>query len=74
MKLLQEVAAALSPIDPTLEELADVKTAVSEAVTNAIIGYENRHGIIRMVCRLYKNSVEVKYRTKARASRILKRP
>jgi stage II sporulation protein AB (anti-sigma F factor) len=53
-------AAFVSQLDPTLEELADVKTAVSEAVTNAIIhGYENRHGIIRMVCRLYKNSVEI---------------
>ncbi len=37
------VAAFITPLNPTLEELADVKTAVSEAVTNAIIhGYENR--------------------------------
>jgi stage II sporulation protein AB (anti-sigma F factor) len=36
------VAAFVSQLDPTLEELADVKTAVSEAVTNSIIhGYEN---------------------------------
>lgn len=53
-------AAFASQLDPTLEELADVKTAVSEAVTNAIIhGYENRYGIITMVCRLYENSVEI---------------
>ena len=39
------VAAFISSMNPTLEELADVKTAVSEAVTNAIIhGYENYYG------------------------------
>jgi len=47
------VAAFVSHLNPTLEELADIKTAVSEAVTNAIIhGYENfygysRHGEVR---------------------------
>lgn len=36
------VAAFVTPLNPTLEELSDIKTAVSEAVTNAIIhGYEN---------------------------------
>lgn len=50
------VAAFITPLNPTLEELSDVKTAVSEAVTNAIIhGYENvygygRHGEVRPVC------------------------
>lgn len=39
------VAAFVSHLNPTLEELADIKTAVSEAVTNAIIhGYENFYG------------------------------
>ena len=39
------VAAFVSHLNPTLEELADIKTAVSEAVTNAIIhGYENLYG------------------------------
>lgn len=53
-------AAFVSQLDPTLEELADVKTAVSEAVTNAIIhGYENKAGNIKMDCRLYENSVEI---------------
>lgn len=43
------VAAFASQLDPTIEELADVKTAVSEAVTNAIIhGYENSQGTIRI--------------------------
>ena len=53
-------AAFVSQLDPTLEELSDIKTAVSEAVTNAIIhGYENKTGIIEMKCRLYANSVEI---------------
>ncbi|MDF2523319.1 MAG: anti-sigma factor [Clostridiales bacterium] len=53
-------AAFVSQLDPTLEEIADIKTAVSEAVTNAIIhGYENQQGFVRMSCRLYKSSVEI---------------
>ena len=44
------VAAFVSQLDPTIEEIADVKTAVSEAVTNSIIhGYENdKKGIIKI--------------------------
>ena len=39
------VAAFVTHLNPTLEELSDIKTAVSEAVTNAIIhGYENVYG------------------------------
>jgi len=35
------VAGYLAPLDPTVEEISDIKTAVSEAVTNAIIhGYD----------------------------------
>ena len=50
------VAAFLARLDPTLEELGDVKTAVSEAVTNAIIhGYEKRKGKIRIFCRILEN-------------------
>ena len=41
------VAAFASNLDPTLEELSDIKTAVSEAVTNSIVhGYEGGEGII----------------------------
>lgn len=41
------VAAFASRLDPTFEELSDIKTAVSEAVTNAIIhAYEDRVGLI----------------------------
>lgn len=43
------VAVFLARLDPTIEELDDVKTAVSEAVTNCIIhGYEGGEGIIRV--------------------------
>lgn len=53
-------AAFVSQIDPTVEELADIKTAVSEAVTNAIIhGYENKEGFVRMSLTLYRNAVEI---------------
>lgn len=52
--LARSVAAAfIMPLDPTLEELADVRTAVSEAVTNAIVhGYKKKKGTVRMECRL----------------------
>lgn len=53
-------AAFASQLDPTVEELADIKTAVSEAVTNAIIhGYENNSGMVRMICRLYDTGIEI---------------
>ncbi len=43
------VAAFVTQLDPTLEELSDLKTAVSEAVTNAIIhGYEDRDGSVKI--------------------------
>ena len=43
------VAAFLTSTNPTLEEVSDVKTAVSEAVTNSIIhGYESKDGMIRI--------------------------
>lgn len=54
------VAAFVSQLDPTIEELADIKTAVSEAVTNSIIhGYEDCEGIIKIVVRICKNTVEI---------------
>lgn len=46
------VAAFMTSLNPTVEEVSDVKTAVSEAVTNAIIhGYENEVHNIRIRCR-----------------------
>ena len=47
------VAAFASQLDPTIEEIADIKTAVSEAVTNSIIhGYEDSQGIIKIHCEI----------------------
>ena len=46
------ISGFMLPLNPTLEQLADVKTAVSEAVTNAIIhGYGNGRGTVRMHAR-----------------------
>lgn len=47
------VASFLTKIDPTLEEINDIKTAVSEAVTNSIIhGYRDKKGIVEIKCHL----------------------
>ena len=53
------VAAFAAQLDPTVDELADVKTAVSEAVTNSIIhGYENeKMGIIRIEACIMENTI-----------------
>ena len=54
------VAAFASQLDPTIEELADIKTAVSEAVRNCIIhAYENTEGIIRVKAKIIKNVIEI---------------
>nr|WP_279230325.1 anti-sigma F factor [Thermohalobacter berrensis] len=54
------VASFASQLDPTIEELADIKTAVSEAVTNAIIhGYENTQGTVIIKCKIENNKLEV---------------
>lgn len=54
------VAAFASQLDPTIEELADIKTAVSEAVTNCIIhGYENTEGIIKIIAKIFADTLEI---------------
>ena len=54
------VAAFISSMNPTMDELADVKTAVSEAVTNCIIhGYHQRPGKIFMECTISGNEVVI---------------
>lgn len=54
------VAAFLTQLDPTLDEVADVKTAVSEAVTNAIIhGYESGGGKVYVTCILEGDTAEI---------------
>ena len=52
------VAAFASQLDPTIEQLSDIKTAVSEAVTNSIIhAYEDRDGTIKIICKLFADSI-----------------
>ena len=54
------VAAFVSRIDPTLAEINEIKTAVSEGVTNSIIhGYENVEGIIYIECEIKGRAVKI---------------
>jgi len=55
------VAAFVSQLDPTIEELTDVKTAVSEAVTNSIIhGYGNANGIVKIEAMIEGTTLTIK--------------
>lgn len=61
------VASFLTQLNPTVEEVADVKTAVSEAVTNAIIhGYENEVHKVYIRCRIEDNIFTVEVRDKGK--------
>ncbi|MBQ8358621.1 MAG: anti-sigma F factor [Oscillospiraceae bacterium] len=52
------VACFAAQLDPTLEELGDIRTAVSEAVTNCIVhAYPQALGIITLRCRILKDNV-----------------
>lgn len=52
------IAAFVAQLDPTIEEIADLKTAVSEAVTNAIIhGYEEKQGIVKIRAQIIEDQV-----------------
>ncbi len=54
------VGAFVAGLNPTVDELADIKTAVSEAVTNCIIhGYEQKEGSIWIECGIEGNRVEI---------------
>ena len=54
------VSSFIAPLNPTIEELNDIKTAVSEAVTNAIVhGYQDRNGEIEMRLFSEKNLVHI---------------
>ena len=49
-------SAFIAQLDPNIEEMSDVKTAVSEAVTNAIIhGYKNAVGVVTMMIRIFED-------------------
>ena len=61
------VAAFVSQLDPTIEELSDIKTAVSEAVTNSIVhGYEDKIGIITLICKIHENEVYIEVSDKGK--------
>lgn len=57
------VAVFMARMNPTLEELDDVKTAISEAVTNAVIhGYQNQGGIIYLQAEIRERELSVTIR------------
>ena len=62
------VAAFAAQLDPAVDELADLRTAVSEAVTNAIVhGYPDRLGTVTLTVRLYENGkIQVQVKDKGR--------
>ena len=52
------VACFAAQLDPTMEELGDIRTAVSEAVTNCIVhAYPDSYGIITLRCRILKDNI-----------------
>ena len=54
------VAAFSAKMDPTMEELADIKTAVSEAVTNAVVhGYDHKGGILEIDARIEDEGIGI---------------
>ena len=54
------VASFVSQIDPTIEQITEVKTAISEAVTNSIIhGYEEKKGLIIIKCYIEENKLKI---------------
>ena len=60
------LSAFISMLDPTLDEMADIKTAVSEAVTNSIVhGYKDEIGTIYISAKIYeKNCIIIKIKDK----------
>lgn len=67
--LSRSAAAAFAlQCDPTVEEIAAIKTAVSEAVTNAIVhGYRDSEGMVEMIMRLYSdNTLYIQIKDKGR--------
>lgn len=60
------VAAFVMQLDPTISELADIKTSVSEAVTNSIVhGYKGKSGVIYITVQIFENNtITIKIRDK----------
>ena len=54
------VSGFLTPLDLTISEMTEIKTAVSEAVTNAIIhGYEEKRGSVELFCAYKENKIYI---------------
>ncbi len=54
------VAAFVSSLDITIDDLSDIKTAISEAVTNSIIhGYDSEDGIVKINARIFADTLEI---------------
>ncbi|MBE7031872.1 MAG: anti-sigma F factor [Ruminococcaceae bacterium] len=54
------VAAFSVQLDLSVEEMSDIKTAVSEAVTNSIVhGYANMKGVVKIVCKVIDSVFEI---------------
>ena len=62
------VAAFAAQLDPAVDELADLRTAVSEAVTNAIVhAYPDRLGVVTLTVKLFENGkIQVQVKDKGR--------
>lgn len=61
------VSGFLTPLDPRISEITDIKTAVSEAVTNAIIhGYENQEGFVEVYCAYIDHTVYIEVADKGK--------
>lgn len=61
------VAAFMTQLNPTVEEVEDVKTAISEAVTNAVIhGYENQVHKIFIRCRIEEQTMFIEVEDKGK--------
>ena len=59
--LAAAVACFTAQMDPTLEELGDIRTAVSEAVTNCIVhGYRDTFGVIYITATIKEDTVTIK--------------
>ena len=61
------VASFVAQLDPTIEELSEIKTAVSEAVTNSIVhAYENELGMITVSAQIKDDTVNIRIKDNGR--------
>lgn len=68
------VGAFVLDLDPTAEQMTELKTAVSEAVTNAIIhGYADKDGMVSVKCEMEENTVYITVTDKGRGISDVKR-